>query len=130
MAPNKQKGNRSNAPPAVDSPPKPSLEDLFLSLDRHVQAGEYKQIVKVADQSMLSKAFVLSPSFICYLCSFLSFDLFLPFSAYVSVFFIFVLFFPLIFSFVLYLNFDFRWFAILKFSLIHRMMSMLYNARS
>ena len=64
MAPNKQKGNRSHASPAVDSPPKPSLEDLFLSLDRHVQASEFKQIVKVADQSMVSKAFLfVSPSF-------------------------------------------------------------------
>lgn len=40
---------KSQTPP-TGAPAKPAVDDLFLSLDRHIQANNYKQIVKIADQ--------------------------------------------------------------------------------
>ncbi|CAN4106852.1 unnamed protein product [Withania somnifera] len=45
MAPKpKEKSKASAATPAI------SIEDLFTSLNRHIQRSEYEQVVKVSDQ--------------------------------------------------------------------------------
>lgn len=47
---NKPKPKTHSLSPSQIAPQKPSIDDLFLSLDRHVKAADFKQIVKTADQ--------------------------------------------------------------------------------
>ncbi|GLU21792.1 hypothetical protein SLE2022_379080 [Rubroshorea leprosula] len=50
MAPKPKDKPKSPASPAAPPPPPPSIEDLFTSLNRHIERSEFKPAVKVADQ--------------------------------------------------------------------------------
>lgn len=57
MAPKpKEKPKPSSAP----SQPPPPIEDLFASLNKHIQRSEFEQAVKVADQGQSSFFFLLA----------------------------------------------------------------------
>ncbi|GLT38382.1 hypothetical protein SLA2020_126380 [Shorea laevis] len=49
MAPKPKDKPKSPASPAAAAPP-PSIEDLFTSLNRHIERSEFKLVVKVAEQ--------------------------------------------------------------------------------